>query len=166
MEVPRLGVKTELWLPAIATTTTTWDLSHICDLHHSSRQRWILKTQWARPRIKPTSSWILLGFVTTEPWPELPLCQSYKLIHHLFSPSCGLRMAAVIELYYGHRWQKSQREFLSFWKENKRKGDSRSQRCRGDSCEVERWKTEFSNPMIQHKFQASRICCMYNTNPE
>ena len=42
MEVPRLGVKLELQLPAYATATVTWDPSHFCNLHHSSRQRWIL----------------------------------------------------------------------------------------------------------------------------
>ena len=42
MEVPRLGVESELQLLAYTTTTATWDLRHICDLHHSSRQRWIL----------------------------------------------------------------------------------------------------------------------------
>ena len=40
MEVPRLGVKSELQLPAYATATP--DPSHICDLHHSSQQRPIL----------------------------------------------------------------------------------------------------------------------------
>ena len=35
MEVPRLGVKSELQLPATATATATWDLSCVCDLHHS-----------------------------------------------------------------------------------------------------------------------------------
>ena len=42
MEVPRLGAKSELLLPAYATATATWDLSRFCDLHHSSWQRWIL----------------------------------------------------------------------------------------------------------------------------
>ena len=42
MEVPRLGVKLELLLPACATATATPDLSHICNLHHSSQQRRIL----------------------------------------------------------------------------------------------------------------------------
>ena len=42
MEVPRLGVSSELSLPASTTATATRDLSHICDLHHSSRQRQIL----------------------------------------------------------------------------------------------------------------------------
>jgi len=39
MEVPRLGVESELKLPAYARATATWDPSRICDLHHSSRQR-------------------------------------------------------------------------------------------------------------------------------
>ena len=42
MEVPRLGLKSELHLLAYATAIATWDLSHICDLHHSSWQRRIL----------------------------------------------------------------------------------------------------------------------------
>ena len=38
MEVPRLGVKSDL-LPSVhATATAMRDPSHICDLHHSSRQ--------------------------------------------------------------------------------------------------------------------------------
>ena len=41
MEVPRLGVKSELQLPA-ATATATWDLSCICDLHPSLRHHQIL----------------------------------------------------------------------------------------------------------------------------
>ena len=39
-EVLRLGVESELQLPAY--TTTTLDPSFICDLHHSSWQCWIL----------------------------------------------------------------------------------------------------------------------------
>ena len=42
MEVPRLGVQSELQLLAYATATATWDLSCICDLHHSSHQCQIL----------------------------------------------------------------------------------------------------------------------------
>jgi len=42
MEVPRLGVKSELQLPAYITATATPDLSHVCDLHHSSGQHQIL----------------------------------------------------------------------------------------------------------------------------
>ena len=42
MEVPRLGVKSELQLLTYATATATQDLSHIYDPHHSSWQRQIL----------------------------------------------------------------------------------------------------------------------------
>ena len=42
MEVPRLGVESELQLPAYAIATALGDESHICDLHCSSRQPPIL----------------------------------------------------------------------------------------------------------------------------
>ena len=37
-EVPRLWVELELQLSAYTTATAMLDSSHICDLHHSSRQ--------------------------------------------------------------------------------------------------------------------------------
>ena len=45
MEVPRLGVESELQLLAYTTAAATQDLSCICDLHHSSWQRQILNPQ-------------------------------------------------------------------------------------------------------------------------
>ena len=42
MEGPRLGVESELQLPASATATATRDLSRVCNLHHSSRQHQVL----------------------------------------------------------------------------------------------------------------------------
>ena len=36
MEVPRVGVESELLLPAYATATATLDPSRVFDLHHSS----------------------------------------------------------------------------------------------------------------------------------
>ena len=42
MEVPRLRVELELPSLAYTTASATWDLSHICDLHHRSQQCWIL----------------------------------------------------------------------------------------------------------------------------
>ena len=42
MEVPRLGVQSELQLLAYVTAIAMLDLSLAFDLHHSSRQRWIL----------------------------------------------------------------------------------------------------------------------------
>ena len=38
----RLGVESELQLPAYTTATAMWDPSRVCDLHHSSQQRWVL----------------------------------------------------------------------------------------------------------------------------
>ena len=42
MEIPRLGVESEMQRPAAATAAAMQDLSHIFDLHHSSRQHQIL----------------------------------------------------------------------------------------------------------------------------
>ena len=39
IKIPRLGVKSEL---AYTTAIATPDLSHVCELHHSSRQRRVL----------------------------------------------------------------------------------------------------------------------------
>ena len=44
MAVPRLGVESELQLLAYTTATATQDLSHVCDLYHSSRQCRILNS--------------------------------------------------------------------------------------------------------------------------
>ena len=60
MEVPKLGVESELQLPA----TATLDLSRIFDLHPLSE---------ARNRTHSSSSWILVGFVIAEPQQELPI---------------------------------------------------------------------------------------------
>ena len=38
MEVPRLGVKSELQLLAYTTASATQDASRVCDLHHSSHR--------------------------------------------------------------------------------------------------------------------------------
>ena len=42
MEVPSLGVESELQLRTYTTATATQDPSHVCNLHHSSWQHWIL----------------------------------------------------------------------------------------------------------------------------
>ena len=70
MEVPRLGVESELQLPAFTTATVTatatamWDLSRVCDLPHGSWQCWILNPL-SKAGIEHLSSWILV--MTTEP---------------------------------------------------------------------------------------------------
>ena len=42
VEVPWLVVESELQLLVYTTATATQELSHVCNLYHSSRQRWIL----------------------------------------------------------------------------------------------------------------------------
>ena len=69
MEVPRLGVKTELQLPAYTTATATWNLSPSYTTAHGNA--WSL-THWeGQAGIKGESSWILIGFITAEPHQNL-----------------------------------------------------------------------------------------------
>ena len=61
IEVPRLGVKLELHLPAYTTATATQDSSRVCDLHHSSWQHWILNPlneARVQTRILMDPSWV------------------------------------------------------------------------------------------------------------
>ena len=64
MEVPRLGVQSELQVPAYttATATTTWDQSHVCNLHHSSRPHRILNPL-SKARNWTRNLMFLVGFV-------------------------------------------------------------------------------------------------------
>ena len=61
MEVPRLGIESELQLMDYTAATATRDPSWVCNLHF-----WLLNLL-ARPGIEPASSWILAGFVTAKP---------------------------------------------------------------------------------------------------
>ena len=66
----RLGVKSELQLPAnaTATATATQDLSHVCDPHHSSWQLWIrnpLREARDRTHNLRVPSWIHFHCATT-----------------------------------------------------------------------------------------------------
>ena len=68
MEVPRLGVESELRLPAYTTDKAMPDLSHIYDLHHSSQQCQILNPlSKAKNRtcILLDTSWIRFHCTTT-----------------------------------------------------------------------------------------------------
>ena len=70
MEVPRLGVESQLLPLAYTTATATQDLSHIFDLHHSSQQCRILNPL-SEARDGTSSSRMLVEFVTAEPQQEL-----------------------------------------------------------------------------------------------
>ena len=66
MEVPRLGVESELQLPIYTTATAMQDLGHIFDLHHSSWQHQILNPL-SNARVEPASSWMLVSFISAMP---------------------------------------------------------------------------------------------------
>ena len=42
MEIPWLGIESEVQLLAYTTATAMWDPSHVYHLHHSTQQCWIL----------------------------------------------------------------------------------------------------------------------------
>ena len=68
MELPGLGVESELQLPAYATATVMQDLSCVCSLPHSSQQRRILNLlSKARDRTRNlmVPSQISFRYVTT-----------------------------------------------------------------------------------------------------
>ena len=68
MEVPRLGVESELQLPAYTTATARQDLSCICNLHQSSRQSQILNPlskERDQTRVLMDTIWVHYCWVTT-----------------------------------------------------------------------------------------------------
>ena len=88
MEVSGLGVKLELQLPAYTTATATRDPSHVCDLHYSSRQYWVLNPlRGARDRapILMDTTWVHYHWATTGTLSSIyfKLCPSPQLIMDL-----------------------------------------------------------------------------------
>ena len=63
MEVPGLGVQLELQLPAYTAATATPDPSRVCDLHQ-------ILNPLSEVRDQTTTSWFLVGFISSEPWQE------------------------------------------------------------------------------------------------
>ena len=86
MEIPRLGIESELQLLAYPTATATQDPSRVCNLPHSSRQRQILSPlNKARDRTHNlmVPSWICFhGTTTGTPVYILFLLLSSVLFHH------------------------------------------------------------------------------------
>ena len=84
MEVPRLGVESGLQLLAYTTARATWDPSRVCDLHHSSQQRWVLNSaSKARDPIRIT--WTLVGFATAKPQQELQFKSIFTFFRNVSS---------------------------------------------------------------------------------
>ena len=72
VEVPRLGVELELQLQLLATPQQHQIPAASATYARAQGSAGSL-TLWARPGIKPTFSWILVGFVTAEPQWKLPI---------------------------------------------------------------------------------------------
>ena len=68
-------------IKAYTIAVAVLNLSHVCDLQHSSQGRSL--THWVRPRIEHTSSWIIIGFVNY--WATMGNPQSNISLIHLFS---------------------------------------------------------------------------------
>ena len=91
MEVPRLGVESELQLPAYTIATAMWDLSRICDLCRSLQQHQILNPlSEARENLHPHGYYI--GFLTSEPQWELQ-CVAFMDVLVIF----GLTTVGILE---------------------------------------------------------------------
>ena len=71
MEVSRLGVESELQLPAYTTATAMQDPSRICELHHISQQRQILNSLSEAKDGTRILIETMLGSWATEPQQEL-----------------------------------------------------------------------------------------------
>ena len=84
MEVARLGVKSELLLLAYTTATATPNPSHVCSTHHSSQQCRILNPL-SEARDWTHVLWILIGFVTAEPWRKYVNCEiQHNILNHIY----------------------------------------------------------------------------------
>ena len=78
VEVPRLGVESELQLLASSTATETRDLSESAT-YSTAPGNAGSPTHQTRPGIEPPSSQILVGFVSTVPQWELPEINHFKV---------------------------------------------------------------------------------------
>ena len=78
MEVPKLGVESELQLPAYTTATATPDLSLACNLYHNTWQHWILNPLRDRTCILMDASRIRFHCATTGT-PDLGFCSQCLL---------------------------------------------------------------------------------------
>ena len=104
MEVPRLGVQLDLQPPAYTTVAATSDPSHVCKLHHSSRQCQILNPlSEARDRTFHLTlpSWIHFCCTTT----GTPYSLFLKLLHRSVSsttkPAQTTLLWTTLDVYRG-----------------------------------------------------------------
>ena len=66
MEVPSLGVQSELYLPQAQQRQIRAKSATYTTTHGNAKSL----TRWARPGIKTVPLWMLVRFVSAEPWQE------------------------------------------------------------------------------------------------
>ena len=102
MEVPRIGVKSELQPPAYTTAIATWAPTCDCNLHHSSLQRWILNPlSEARDQthILMDTSWVHYSWAMKGIPSLFTLFFMCSLSDQLF-PSLDLRLLIHLKMLY------------------------------------------------------------------
>ena len=80
MDIPKLGVKSELQLPATTTATAILDSSPSSTYTAAQGNAGSL-THWARPGIELTSLWILVGFISAASPRELPVATLKSILY-------------------------------------------------------------------------------------
>ena len=101
MEVLRPGTESELQLPSYTTAIATWDLSHICYLHHSSQQHWMLNPlSEARDAtsIFMDTDWIHYW------WATMGTMETYIFLKHIFLSFINTS-GREFPLWLSSRWQ-------------------------------------------------------------
>jgi len=103
-EVPRLGVQSELQLPAYTTA-------------HSNA---VSLTHWARPGMELRTSWLLVGFIFTAPQQELPVLCKFQstpntVQHPKYSPTLGKKSFPMKPSLHrnGKKWSSHLRTYLA-----------------------------------------------------
>ena len=105
MEVPRLGGKSKLQLPAYTTATAVWDPSHVCDLHCSSWKRWIfnpLSEARDLTHILMDTSWICFCCTTTGTQKNF-IClgsRKYSMYLRIWTPLIWITLASKAITHY------------------------------------------------------------------
>ena len=115
MEVPRLGTKLKLQLLATATATAMQDRASspsYTTAHGKARSL----THFARPGVKPTSSWIIVGFIThwattgtpSSVWKQLSYNQHSVIFVNFFFQfywgSIDIWHSIILRLYHIVTW--------------------------------------------------------------
>ena len=124
MEVPRLGVESELyhWPTPQPQQRQIWTVSATYTTVHGNTRS---LTHWARPGLEPASSWMPVRFVPTEPRQELlGLCTFY-------SWNSGLSVLKGDILTRGHTKSPTKLQIISAFPRYFRHLVSRSQQISG-----------------------------------